>query len=275
MCRLTFLFVVYCQTSKKDLNVPIFLCQIVRYQKFPELPNQNSQFFNSQDLIMLNWLKALCLTQKLTKKNLRDRFSIIYHKNIFGGQKSRSGGGSDLVQTETIRYELPALIKELGSQSFLDAPCGDFFWMQETALEVKNYLGIDIVEKLIGSNNQQFGSLSHKFLCLNIADDELPKADLIFCRDCLVHLNYDNIYKVIANFKRSQSRYLLTTTFIDRRKNVDLIGKDIWRTLNLQLAPFNFPSPLMLINENCTEVNGQYADKCLALWELDDLVIDK
>ena len=90
-----------------------------------------------------------------------------------------------------------------------------------------------------------------------------------------MHLTYDDIYKVITNFKRSQSRYLLTTTFIDRDKNVDLVGKDIWRTLNLQLEPFNFPQPLLLINENCTEVDGRYADKCLGLWRLDDLLVDK
>lgn len=201
---------------------------------------------------------------------LKDKFREIYLNNTFGGDKSRSGAGSDLVQTAAIRIELPKLIKELEIKSFIDAPCGDWFWMQETPLEVESYLGIDIVEKLIESN-QQFATEFRKFLCLNIVEDELPNADLIFCRDCLVHLNYDDIYKVIANFKRSQARYLLTTTFTDRSKNVDLVGKDIWRTLNLQQAPFNFPPPLLLINENCTEVNGQFADKCLGLWRLDEL----
>jgi SAM-dependent methyltransferase len=203
--------------------------------------------------------------------NLKAKFREIYLNNTFGGDKSRSGAGSDLVQTAVIRVELPKLIKKLEIKSFIDAPCGDWFWMKETTLGVEYYMGIDIVEKLVENNNQQFSSPSHNFLCLNIADDELPKADLIFCRDCLVHLNYDDIYKVIANFKRSQSRYLLTTTFTDRSKNVDLVGKDIWRTLNLQQAPFNFPPPLMLINENCTEVNGRFADKCLGLWRLDEL----
>jgi len=207
--------------------------------------------------------------------NLREKFSKIYLNNTFRGNESRSGAGSDLVQTAVIRDELPKLINELGIKSFIDAPCGDWFWMKEAPLDVENYIGIDIVEKLVESNTQQFGTPSQKFLCLNIAEDELPKADLIFCRDCLVHLNYDDIYKVITNFKRSQSRYLLTTTFTDRSKNVDLLGKDIWRTLNLQLAPFNFPPPLMLINENCTEVDGRFTDKCLGLWRLDDLVVNK
>jgi hypothetical protein len=41
--------------------------------------------------------------------------------------------------------------------------------------------------------------------------------------------------------------------------------------LNLQLPPFNFPAPLRLIEENCTEDGGKYADKSLGLWRLSDL----
>ena len=36
-------------------------------------------------------------------------------------------------------------------------------------------------------------------------------------------------------------------------------------------APFNFPPPLRLVNENCTEGDGAYGDKCLGLWRLADL----
>ena len=203
--------------------------------------------------------------------DLREKFSGIYADNTFGGNKSRSGEGSDLIQTAIIRHKLPILVQELGIKSFMDAPCGDWFWMKETALNVAEYVGIDIVEKLIKINNLHYGSASHKFLCLNLAEDPLPKADLIFCRDCLVHLNFHDIRKVIANFRRSQSTYLLTTTFTSRQKNADLVGKDVWRTLNFQTAPFNFPPPLRLINEGCTEAKERFGDKSLGLWRLEEL----
>jgi len=180
-------------------------------------------------------------------------------------------GGSDLVQTAVIRRELPRLVEELGIRSFIDAPCGDWFWMKEAHLGVAEYIGVDIVEKLVEINNLQFGNPSRRFLCLNLAEDLLPKVDLIFCRDCLVHLNFQDIRRVIANFKRSQSKYLLTTTFTNRKRNVDLAGKDVWRTPNFQVAPFNFPPPGRLINEGCTEANGLYGDKSLGLWRLEDL----
>lgn len=206
-------------------------------------------------------------------KNLKDKFSQIYFQNIFGGKHSRSGEGSNMEQTVEIRRELPKLVQEFGIESFMDAPCGDYFWMRETMLGVKQYIGVDIVDTLIQNNLQQFGDSSTNFMCLNLVDGDLPKTDLIFCRDCLVHLTFEDIHKVITNFKKSGAMYLLTTTFTNRETNVDLIGKDIWRPLNLEVFPFNFPLPLKLINEKCTEGNNMFTDKSLGLWRLADIEI--
>ena len=204
--------------------------------------------------------------------SLKDKFSSIYHNNTFGGRKSRSGEGSDLDQTAEIRRELPKLLLDLGVKTFLDAPCGDRYWMKEASLGVDKYFGVDIVDALIEKHTQQFGDTTHGFLCLNLTEDKLPQADIIFCRDCLVHLSFDDAYKVLINFKRSNAKYLLTTTFANLNKNYELEGKNsFWRALNLELPPFNFPKPLKLINENCTEENNQYTDKCLALWRLEDI----
>jgi glycosyltransferase involved in cell wall biosynthesis len=205
--------------------------------------------------------------------NLKERFSQIYSKNIFGGEESRSGEGSNMVQTAEIRRELSKLLREFEIKTFMDAPCGDWHWMKELPLGVDQYIGVDIVDSLIESNRQQFGNAATSFVCLNLASDQLPQADLIFCRDCLVHLTFEDIRRVIANFKQSNSKYLLTTTFTDRLGNFDLEGSAIWRPLNLEVAPFNFPKPVKLINEKCTEANNQFTDKCLGLWLLDDIKI--
>lgn len=207
----------------------------------------------------------------LDTKNLSDRFSQIYSKNIFGGKESLSGEGSNLEQTAEIRRELPKLVSELGVRSIMDAPCGDWNWLKASPFEVEQYIGVDIVKELIEKNQHLFGSNSTSFTCLNLAEDLLPRADLIFCRDCLVHLTYNDIHKVLANFKNSGSKYLLTTTFTNRDQNSDLIGDDIWRTLNLELPPFNFPKPLKLINEKCSEYHNQFSDKSLGLWLLEEI----
>jgi hypothetical protein len=204
--------------------------------------------------------------------HLKEKFSEIYSNNIFGGRVSRSGEGSDLVQTEIIRRELPRIVKECSIHTFLDAPCGDGYWMQKTNLGVEQYIGVDIVEAMIEKHKKDFGSPTQTFLCMNLVTDSLPKVDLIFSRDCLVHLRFKDALKTIANFKRSGAKYLLTTTFVDRTKNYDLVGMDsFWRPLNMRLAPFNFPEPLLIVNEGCTEEAELYTDKSLGLWLLSDI----
>ena len=46
------------------------------------------------------------------REQLKEKFTEVYEKNIFGGRVSRSGEGSDLVQTEVIRRELPKIVEE-------------------------------------------------------------------------------------------------------------------------------------------------------------------
>ena len=201
---------------------------------------------------------------------LQEKFTKVYSANIFGGAESRSGAGSDLVQTEVIRKAIPLILKKYNVESMLDAPCGDWFWMQHVDFGIKSYIGVDIVRPLTEKNQAIFGREGIEFSCVDLSKDALPCADLIFSRDCLVHLSYNDTLKILHNFKASGAKYLLTTTFTDRASNSDL-GNGFWRPLNMQLAPFNFPSPLELVNEGCTEGNNLFRDKALGLWLLDDL----
>lgn len=203
-------------------------------------------------------------------KDMRTLFSEIYRQNYWGDSQSFSGTGSNLEQTAVLRAELPRLLESIGAKSILDAPCGDYNWMRATDLKTEKYIGADIVPEMIARNQQVYGSQTVEFRNLDITVDSLPEVDLIFCRDALVHFSYHDIFAVVANFKASKSRYLLTTTFTERQSNRDIITGD-WRTINLQIPPFNFPEPIDLINENCQEVGGNFSDKSMALWKLEDI----
>ena len=67
---------------------------------------------------------------------------------------------------------------------------------------------------------------------------------------------------MLRNFRASGAAHLITTTFTGPRPNRDTSGGN-WRTLNLTLAPFDFPPPLLTLNENCSESGGEYGDKSL------------
>jgi hypothetical protein len=196
-------------------------------------------------------------------------FTAIYRANRWEDKDSRSGPGSNLTQTEAIRQAIPVVVKSIHCASLLDIPCGDFYWMSKIDLDLQ-YIGADIVTDIIASNQSIYARDNRRFVQLNIISDPLPKVDLIFCRDCLVHFSYAHIFDTIKNMKSSGSTYLLTTTFTKRTNNVD-IGTGAWRTIDLQRPPFNFPPPLQLIDEQCTERNGAYADKALGLWKIADL----
>lgn len=187
------------------------------------------------------------------------------------GQEMVSGPGSDLIQTAVISREIPALIKEFGIKTMLDAPCGDFYWMRRVELNVESYIGVDIVDELIERHIRDHASDKRRFICLDITSDNLPRVDLIFSRDALVHLSFRDCWAALENFKASGSGYLLMTTFPETAKNEDILTGE-WRPINFERAPFNLPPPLRLINERCAEDGGAYADKSLGLWTLDDIL---
>lgn len=203
--------------------------------------------------------------------DLAERFALIHRTNLWGAETSQSGLGSELDATSTLRRELSQLLKRFEVTTLLDLPCGDFTWIAQMDLRGIAYLGADIVPDIIASNVARYERAGHiDFHLLDLVSDPLPAADLVLCRDCLVHLSFANIHRAIANLKRSGTRWLLTTTFPDASANRDIENGD-WRVLNLQYAPFLFPAPLAVINEGCTEAGGDYADKSLALWRVSDL----
>jgi hypothetical protein len=197
-------------------------------------------------------------------------FTRIAAENYWQDAESLSGGGSNLRQTERLRVELPRLLDRLGVKSLLDAPCGDFNWMQRVDLQGISYTGADVVGPLIARCQEQFAGASRQFVCRNVIEDPLPRADAIMCRDCLVHLCNDHVFAALRNFKASGATFLLATTYTSRRRNWDIVTGS-WRPLNLQIKPFNFPPPVGVVVEGSTEYDGDFADKTLAAWRLDTL----
>lgn len=196
-------------------------------------------------------------------------FEKIYYENSWGDPESRSGSGSAIAQTNVISQELKALFKKLGVKSLLDIPCGDFNWLKEVDLEV-GYIGADIVQELIEENNKKFGNSNRHFIKLDMIQDKLPQVDIVFCRDVLVHFNNRQIFRAIKNIKQSNSKYLLTTTFPAVNKNINIVTGQ-WRALDLCKPPFNFPAPIEIVSEQCTEENELSSSKCLGLWKISDI----
>lgn len=199
-----------------------------------------------------------------------DIFTDIYRENRWGDPDSRSGGGSNLGATGVVRAALPGLLQRYDVRSMLDIPCGDFFWLRTLDLPLERYIGADIVAPLVEETAAKYATANRSFVTLDLREDLLPKVDLIFCRDCLVHLTTHDVFRALGAIMISRSRYLLTTTFPTREANSDQKTGD-WQPLNLQRGPYYFPPPLELIDEQYTGDQGQYADKSLGLWDIEAL----
>jgi hypothetical protein len=196
-------------------------------------------------------------------------FANIYRENMWSDAESRSGGGSNLHATAPLRVALPPLLQTLNVRTLLDVPCGDFRWMSTVALDGVTYIGADIVPDLIAANQAQWGAPGRTFLTLDAARDGLPRADLILCRDLLIHLSFARICRVLANLHRSAATWLAVSTYPGTKVNSD--ARTGWhRPVNLQAAPFHFPPPDHLIRDEPHPTQG---DKHLGVWRLDALSI--
>ena len=120
----------------------------------------------------------------------------------------------------------------------------------------------------IKNNNLKFSDRRKKFIKFDIVKNIPPTVDLIFCRDAFIHLSNSAILKVLNNFQKSGSRLLLTTHFPNEKKNIFIVN-GMFRRINLEINPFNFPPPIKIILED--KIEGSTERKCLALWDLKTL----
>jgi len=204
------------------------------------------------------------LRQALRRTSLTTVFSEIYRTNAWRDPESVSGRGSTLARTNVITSQLPVLLQGLNADSLIDAACGDFNWMRYVDLGSIKYIGVDIVPALIVRNRQLYQTDQRTFVVQDITKDRLPDADVILCRDCLIHLSFKSIKAAISNFKKTRATHLLCTTHSTVTENIDFPDGS-WRNINLLLPPFNFPQPVKLFVEDAE------LGKCLGAWRLADL----
>ena len=190
--------------------------------------------------------KRKAYKKMLTLVNPKDRFAEIYKNNFWSSRETLSGEGSEVAYTEPIRNWLIKNIPKLNVKNFVDAPCGDYNWMKLVMPKVDiNYIGIDIVDSVINKNKSEYGSSKVDFRIGNICEDLLPACDIIMVRDCLFHLSFEDINKFLANLRRTNYKYLLTSTHIVEQDfdNSDIITGD-FRFIDLFSNPFNFDPKL-------------------------------
>jgi hypothetical protein len=212
----------------------------------------------------------------------KEIFSGIYDNFGFGSLESRSGPGSTLEETRFLRDRLKDLVKQYEIKSVVDIPCGDFHWMKEIVFSFDSYIGGDIVEQCIKTNNEEYGNKRIKFIDFDLLNDSIPEADLLIVRDIIGHFPLEDGKKIVDNILRSNCKYVLSTTWakktetgwtkcnsseVDRQNEGVEYGR--FYPVNLMDDPFNFPEAEAYLEEDVHVHNFENGNrKVLALWDL-------
>jgi len=210
-------------------------------------------------------------------KSPEEIFTLIYNKNHWSSNESKSGTGSTLIKTVNTRKTLLNWFKKYNINGFLDIACGDFNWMKEIVNDLNYYKGIDIVKEEIDINNKKYGSKKVTFEHYDITKGFKYNGndfDVVFAKDILVHFPDFYIKKFLDEVKSSGIKYMVITNFtkIDKNISLDIFGQ--WRPINFSIDPFNLPlytDTSCEKNEPYTWNNKKYNDKNITLWEIDKL----
>lgn len=193
-------------------------------------------------------------------KDIENAFTQVYESAGWAANSEGqgcSGPGSNLENTRLYRVFLQAFLQDHNIRSVVDVGCGDWEFSQTIDWKGINYTGFDVVKYVIESNRKRFGSDHIQFVHGDATSMNLPKADLLICKEVLQHLSTEDVQRFLKQLPKF--KYCLLTndvnpqTFTSENRDICPPG---YRTLDLTKPPFN------LIGEKVLsyQANSQYKE---------------
>ena len=162
-------------------------------------------------------------------------FSKIYKEDLWHGG---SGAGSKLENVKEYVDILQKYIDKPEVKTVLDLGCGDWQFSKFLDLSSVSYLGVDVVESVVESNSTSYSASNIKFISRDITTYEVPKADLIICKDVLQHLCNKDVVTILIKIITSSKFSLITNDFNPENTENKNIDNGDYRCLDLTLSPF-------------------------------------
>lgn len=168
------------------------------------------------------------IKRRFIKPDHKQIFSDIYKNKKWGtDNKSKfySGSGSDDEHSVQYVKVISDFIKHYNIKTVVDLGCGDFrIGKKITQVNQIEYIGVDVVEDLVKSNNKNFKENNIQFLYKNIVRDKIPDGDLCLCRQVLQHLSNNDI-KTILNKCKKYTYFIVTEHLPSKPGNEPNIDK--------------------------------------------------
>jgi 2-polyprenyl-3-methyl-5-hydroxy-6-metoxy-1,4-benzoquinol methylase len=148
-------------------------------------------------------------------------FQHIYKNGVWGAAAGENGfysgtGSHDASVVQPYVSAVGAWLSQLPHKpTALDLGCGDFSVGSQLRTHCGAYTACDIVPELIESHRKNHAALAVDFRCLDLANDPLPDAEVIFVRQVLQHLDNHSIAQFCKQLA-GRHAYLVVTEHIPR-----------------------------------------------------------
>lgn len=179
----------------------------------------------------------------LISSDSEQRFTQLYREAKWGlNEKGEgfSGAGSTVREAAPYMKFLQDFIKKNKIKTILDVGCGDWTFSQHMDWNGAKYTGIDIVRSVIEKNKAKFSSSKVKFLHSDGMEIDLPKADLLICKDVLQHLPNHEIFKFLKQIGKFKHCLITNDVEADTKSSDNSEKWDLTygRKLDLTQDPF-------------------------------------
>jgi hypothetical protein len=157
------------------------------------------------------------------------------------------GPGSSEENIANFKSEFPEIVEKYNIESVADAGCGLGWIRKECDKLGVEYSGYDILER-------------ENATLLDITSEVIDKVDLIICRDVLLHVTTELAHSAIDNFKKSGSKYLLTTSWYNA--NNESRPKDFGSGIN------SFIDIVHILGLPLEKIEEPESGRFMGLWKL-------
>ncbi len=202
-----------------------------------------------KSVTLIFFIYGLLLFQHIHAENKDDSnvekvFTDIYRKGVWKSNYRVQRGYGTSGEGSEVKYNWPYLayleefIRDHDIKSVIDLGCGDWEFSKFANWEkIDYYLGIDAVKRVVDFNSKHYSSTKVHFKNGDFLKMDLPAADLVLCKDVLIHLSIAQIHKAIE----IMSKYpyvIIVNTIPESEENIDIATGE-FRRVNLDTAPFN------------------------------------
>tara|TARA_R110001606_G_scaffold208881_3_gene356300 strand:- start:893 stop:1507 length:615 start_codon:yes stop_codon:yes gene_type:complete len=183
---------------------------------------------------------------------MEERFTKIYDKSVWGKNwKGKGGSGKGDGTTPDSKWYINLIInfiKKNNIKTVCDLGCGDwkasrFIPWEELGV---NYTGVDVVQSVVDSNNNEYSSDNVGFIHCDISNEAFKGYDLVLIKDVLQHFKDEDILKICDNLILNNSYVISTNGYKFGRSpeknnwtNRDINNKYSYHPLDINKEPFN------------------------------------